>query len=111
MLGGCLAGQNRYAEAEPLFHEALRLERKLLTNDDVRVAETLTALSSLMWKTRRLTEAERLDREALAMYQRLDTNQTPELATVLNNLGTVLRGTGIAWFDDVQLIKLADDSP
>jgi CHAT domain-containing protein/Tfp pilus assembly protein PilF len=88
--------RGRFAQAEPLFREALQMRRRLCGNQDhPAVAQSENNLAGLYLALGRYTDAEPLFRETLAMYRRLYPQQDhPSLAIGLNNLALVLHERG-----------------
>jgi hypothetical protein len=83
----------RYAEAEPLLHEALKRREGKLAPNDPKIATVLNNLASLLWVTNRLAEAEPLMRRALALDEAAYGPEHPKVARDLNNLAQLLKTT------------------
>jgi len=84
----------RYDEAEPLYHEAVRINRSLLGDEHPAVAQSINNLAVFLWRKGELQEAERLLREALAMNRELLGDDHPDVGSNLNNLALILRDQG-----------------
>jgi tetratricopeptide (TPR) repeat protein len=78
--------QGRYAEAEPLYLEAMEMCRRLLGPD---VASSLNNLAEFYRAQGRYEEAEPLYLEAMGIYKRLLGEEHPDIATSLNNLASL----------------------
>ena len=85
------------AEAEPIFRNALALNRKRNGSEDAGLSNPLNGLGEVLRKRGRFAEAEPLLRQALAL-QRKQTPQRPDklsgLVCTLSNLGAVLLNNG-----------------
>lgn len=86
--------RGKYAEAEPLYFQALEMRRKLLKNEHSEVADSLNNLALLYEAQGRYAEAEPLCLRALEMRKRLFKNQHPDVADSLNNLGLLYTNQG-----------------
>ncbi|WP_414756479.1 CHAT domain-containing protein, partial [Anabaena sp. CCY 9910] len=84
----------RYAEAEPLFHQALEMRKRLLGQEHPDVATSLNNLALLYNRQGRYAEAEPLFHQALEMRKRLLGQEHPDVATSLNNLAGLYWGQG-----------------
>jgi tetratricopeptide (TPR) repeat protein len=78
--------QGRYAEAEPLYRQALQLRRSLLGEEHPDVAESLNNLASLYSSQGRYAKAEPLWLQALELWRRPHREEHPDVAITLNNL-------------------------
>ena len=85
-----LTRKGQYAEAEPLYREALDLGRALGGNE-LRLANTLNSLADLLATLGRYDEAEPLCREALAIRRRKSPDH-PRVASALLVLGRIHLG-------------------
>ncbi|RMH24980.1 MAG: hypothetical protein D6693_09435 [Planctomycetota bacterium] len=98
-LAAALWWKGEYANAEPLYREALAMRRELFGPDSLEVADTTNHLAACLDRLDRDDEAERLYREALRI-RRAALAQTPgdrePIAASLNNLGTFLLSRGEA---------------
>jgi tetratricopeptide (TPR) repeat protein len=83
----------RYAEAEPLLRECLRLREAHGEPDSPGVATALNNLAELLHDTNRLAEAEPLFRRALTIYEHSYGPDHPGVATALDNLARLLYET------------------
>ncbi|MGP1382593.1 MAG: tetratricopeptide repeat protein [Thainema sp.] len=86
--------QGRYAQAEPLYVEALAMSKQLLGEQHPDVASSLNNLAGLYRSQGRYEEAEPLYVEALAMRKQLLGEQHPDVASSLNNLAGLYRSQG-----------------
>ena len=84
----------RYAEAEPLYHKALAIEKAALPESHPAIANSLNNLALLLHSTGRYDDAEPLHREALAIRKAALPVGHPAIATSLNNLAGLLDITG-----------------
>ncbi len=89
-----LKATGRYAEAEPLYREALAIRETVLGKAHPDYAESLNNLAGLLEATGRYAEAEPLFREAVAISDTVLGKAHPAYAISLNNLAGVLMGTG-----------------
>jgi tetratricopeptide (TPR) repeat protein len=86
--------QNRLAEAEPLYQEALAIRQAALPAGHPAIATGLANLAGLYQDQNRLAEAEPLYQEALAIYQAALPAGYPDIATSLNNLAVLYFNQG-----------------
>lgn len=89
-----LGAIGRYAEAEPLFREALEIGRASLGPRDPDVAATLNNFAELLRATGRLPEAEPLFRDALEIGRETLGSQHPNISSCLSNLAGLLKEMG-----------------
>jgi serine/threonine protein kinase/WD40 repeat protein len=85
-----LREDGKFAEAEPLFREALAIRRKLLGNQDRAVDNALSALAYVLRKEGKLIEAEAVYREELDMEKKLSGNEHVFVANSLVSLADLL---------------------
>ena len=84
-----------FAEAEPLFREALALRRKLSgAKNSQDVAQSIEGLALNLFDQGKFEEAVPLMREAVAMQRKLHDGPHPDLAEAINNLGWMLGEMG-----------------
>jgi tetratricopeptide (TPR) repeat protein len=76
----------RYAEAEPLAEEALRIRERVLGGEHPDTLTSVNSLARLYQRQGRYTEAEPLCQRALASRQRVLGGEHPETLTSINNL-------------------------
>ena len=79
-------GNGDYSAAEPLYREALALQRRLVGDEHPSVAMGLTHLGSLLIRKRAYDEAEPLLLEALTIQQKQLGAEHPDVATSLYTL-------------------------
>jgi serine/threonine-protein kinase len=79
-----------YDSAWPLLEQAVELHRKVLGNDDLRVAHEMQNLGNLLHDKGKLVDAERLFSQALDIQLRRKATNTLEYAMNLTNLASVL---------------------
>ena len=84
----------RYSEAEPLYVEALGMNKRLLGAEHPAVASSLNNLAGLYASQGRYSEAEPLYVEALGMNKRLLGAEHPAVASSLNNLAGLYASQG-----------------
>lgn len=94
--GVTLYQKNQYADAEPLFREALAIARRALPAEHPDVATCLNNLAGVLYLMGRTSEAEPLFREALATRRKVLPARHPAIAESLNNLATLLVAAGRA---------------
>ncbi len=87
--------QGRGADAEPLWKDALAMNRRLFKGDHPMVAASLNNLANLYWSQGKLADAEPLRKEGLGMIKRLVNDKDhPDVAVCLTNLGSLYRDQG-----------------
>jgi tetratricopeptide (TPR) repeat protein len=86
-----LETQNKLAEAELLFREALGIRRAAHDAGHPDIASTLNNLAMLMRAQNKFAEAEPLLREALAIWRMAFSAGHPNIATGLSNLALLLQ--------------------
>jgi tetratricopeptide (TPR) repeat protein len=85
-----LGRMGNFPGAEPLYREALALQKKLLSEKNSAVARSLEGLGlNLFDQGNNHDDAVALVREAVAMQRDLYSGPHPDLAEALNNLGFV----------------------
>lgn len=94
-LAGLYMPMQRYAEAESLMVAAVALQRRILGDNDPRVAQGIHNLASLYVETERPQLAEPLLQEAIKTAMQVYGPQHPELATYLDTLATLYRKAGV----------------
>ena len=90
-LGMLYKSQNRLAEAERLYLEAIDIVRKALPKDHPYLATGLNNLAGLYDSQNRLAEAERLYLEVTEIDRKALPKDHPDLARDLNNLAELYR--------------------
>ena len=85
--------QDHWAEAEPLYRQALSMSEKSYGPEHPEVATDLNNLAQLLQETNRLAEAEPLTRRALAIDEKSYGAEHPKVATVINNLASLMYAT------------------
>ena len=95
-------------EAEKYSRAGLAMTRKLLGNENLKVANALHHLANALATQYKLAEAEAMQREALAMYERLIGHERPEVAKALFDLAMILReGNRLAEAENINREALA----
>ena len=89
-----LQAQGKYDEAEPLFREALELDRGTMGSRHENTLTSVSNLASLLREKGDLTAAEPLSREALGLFRETLGNRHPSTLTSINNLGQLLQSKG-----------------
>jgi tetratricopeptide (TPR) repeat protein len=82
------------AEAEINFREALAMRKRLLGDEDVAVARSLSILACLLEVQGKLDQAETMHRESLAIHRKSNEANSTNVVVSLNRLGQVLRKQG-----------------
>ena len=85
-LAALYQSQGRYSEAEPLYLQALEIDRRSLPEDHPSLAIHLNNLAELYRSQGRYSEAEPLFLQALEIDRRSLPEDHPSLASHLNNL-------------------------
>jgi tetratricopeptide (TPR) repeat protein len=85
-LAGLYNAQKRYAEAKPLYLQALELRKRLLGTEHPDVALSLNNLAYLYYSQGRYTEAEPLYLQALEIAERQLGANHPNTSTICENL-------------------------
>lgn len=93
-LGRTLSEQYRDKEAEPLFREALHIQRALLGDNHPHIASELDRLAETLQSQRKFSEAEPLFQEALALNRRMLGADHPETGATQENYGRMLLFSG-----------------
>lgn len=109
MLGLLLTEQSRFAEAEPLYREALRLRRAALPAGHLDIAAGLNDLGELLRQEGQLDEAEAVYRESLQIFRASLPADHPTIARSLNNLAMLLRADSAAAGGRAALPRVAPD--
>ena len=91
--GYYLDDRARYAEAEPLYRQALAIDQSVSGLDHPYVATSLNNLAESLRITGRLGEAEPLHRQALGIWEKALGPGDPQVATGLSNLAQLLQAT------------------
>ena len=86
--------QGRYSEAEPLYLQAVEIDRRAIPEDHPSLAICLNNLGGLYQSQGRYSEAEPLYKQALKIDQRLFRGDHPSLATDFNNLAGLYQSQG-----------------
>ena len=107
-LGRILMFQKRYAEAEPIFREAMDIRQQRLPPDDLRSLLTQASLGRCLVGMGRSSEAEPLLSDALARaYPQLRANE-PAWISVADDLELVYESSGHGQrAEDVRKMKAA----
>ena len=88
-----LHAKGQYAEAEPLYKEALVTEERILGSDPPEIIPLLNALADLYHVQGRDREAEPVSRRALALGERMLPSKDLTVAATLNTLADIYRST------------------
>jgi CHAT domain-containing protein len=86
--------QGRYAEAEPLLQQSLKIKRKVLNEDHPDVALRLNNLAGLYHDQGRYAEAEPLYQQSLKIKRKVLNEDHPDVALSLNNLAMLYEKQG-----------------
>ena len=90
-MGYYLHDRAAYAEAEPLFQQALAIREKVLGPDHPGLATALYSLARLYVRQGRYAEAEPLFQQDRAITEKALGPDHPDLAATLSNLGQLYR--------------------
>jgi len=88
------ASQGSYSEAEPLYEQAIEIDKRSLPKDHPYLASSLNNLAGLYKSLGRYSEAEPLYEQAIEIDKRSLQQDHPDLATHLNNLAGLYRSLG-----------------
>jgi tetratricopeptide (TPR) repeat protein len=86
--------QGKYAQAQPLFEQALAIRRRLLTDDHPYTATSYNNLAVSLNAQGKLTSAQSYFEKPLRIQRRLLTDNHPATAGSYNNLGANLEAQG-----------------
>ncbi|MEP6515045.1 tetratricopeptide repeat protein [Microcoleus vaginatus] len=86
--------QGRYSEAEPLFLQAVEIDRRALPEDHPRLATHLNNLAGLYQSQGRYSEGEPLYLQVVEIDRRALPEDHPSLAIDLNNLAGLYQSQG-----------------
>ena len=89
-----LHDQGKYGEAEPLYREALELDRQTLGNRHQSTLDSINNLGALLQDKGDLTAAEPLYREALELDRGTLGSRHKNTLASINNLGVLLHNKG-----------------
>jgi tetratricopeptide (TPR) repeat protein len=84
----------RHADAEPLYREALEINRRVFPAGHPNIAVNLNNLALVLLAQRRPADAEPLFLEALDLYRRPARPDHTQIASVLHNLSSLYLGQG-----------------
>jgi CHAT domain-containing protein/tetratricopeptide (TPR) repeat protein len=93
-LAAVLGSQGGYTEAEPLYREALQLNREVLGPRHPQTLASIINLAAVLGSQGRYTEAEPLYREALQLHREILGPRNPNTLIGMNNLASVLESQG-----------------
>ena len=93
-LAGLYREQGKYAEAEPLYQRALKIDEKALGPDHPDVAIRLNNLAELYRAQGKYAAAEPLLQRALKIWEKALGPDHPDVAAILNNLAELYRDQG-----------------
>ena len=85
-----LIDQGKYADAEPLFEQALSIRRRLLTDDHPETAASYNNLASNFTDLGKSDQAQPLYQKALSIRRRLLTDIHPDTTASYNDLAVNL---------------------
>jgi tetratricopeptide (TPR) repeat protein len=88
--GRALQDQNRLADAERAFEQAMPFARSSGVNINSTSAQVLSGLASLYYREGKFPQAEKAIREAIAFKRKLYPNGHLDLARSLNNLANIV---------------------
>ncbi|MFM7887765.1 MAG: tetratricopeptide repeat protein, partial [Pseudanabaena sp.] len=88
-LAGLYSSQGKYAEAEPLYQQALALAQELLGDRHPHVAGSLFNLAALYYSTQRYSEALQSIQLAIQIYQQTIGNEHPTTQSALSWLQAI----------------------
>ncbi len=94
VMGGVYMSLRLYAQALPLFEEALEKRREIYGPEHAKVADSLNRLARCLWSLTRYREAEPRFREALALRRKLLGEDHESVAETLCELGDLRVETG-----------------
>ena len=89
-MGFFLNNQGRFAEAEPLYQEALAVYRHALPEGHPDIAQSLNNLAGLYYGQGRFAEAEPLFQEAVGILQQALGDDHPNTKVVIKNFARFL---------------------
>ena len=90
-----LSTQGKLDEAEPLYKEALAIDKKVFGDEHPQVALALNNLAVLLEEGfGNYEESYKLKKEALAIWKKVHGDEHPLVATGLNNLAELLSDQG-----------------
>jgi tetratricopeptide (TPR) repeat protein len=92
--GFYLHQRGQYAEAEPLYQQALTIREKMCGQEHPDTAESLSKLAWLFREQGKYAKAERLDQRALDIREKVLGPEHSEAATSLNNLASIYYDQG-----------------
>jgi tetratricopeptide (TPR) repeat protein/CHAT domain-containing protein len=94
ILASLLYQSGSLAEAEPLFREAIEINREVIGENQPQFAENLNNLAVLCYRIGKVDEAESLYRQALEIRRATVGEGSPAFAATLNNLAKLYEGRG-----------------
>ena len=92
--GNGLQRADRFADAEPLFREALALSTRFSGPNSLNVASADIGLGFSLTMLGKYSEAEALDRDALRIYRSMFDDKNAMVVMARDHLGDALRGQG-----------------
>jgi tetratricopeptide (TPR) repeat protein len=87
--------QERFAQAQPLYTQALNLRRRLFGNEHPDVAQSLNNLGAFYLVIGNYSEAKNNFEAALNIWEKLVGSEHPQVAITLNNIAEVCREQGL----------------
>jgi CHAT domain-containing protein/Tfp pilus assembly protein PilF len=91
MLAKIYIDQGRLVDAEPLFKEALEINKRVYKTDHSEISSSLNNLAYLYYYQGRYSDAERIWLESLEMDRRIYKGDNLSISFVLNNLGNLYK--------------------
>jgi tetratricopeptide (TPR) repeat protein len=92
--GNALQRADRFADAEPLFREALELATRFSGPNSLNVAGADIGLGFTLTMLGKYTEAEAFDRDAIRIYRSMFDDKNAMVVMARDHLGDALRGEG-----------------
>ena len=92
--GAFYHSQGKYAEAEPLYLEALEIRERTLGPDSPIVASSLNNVATLYQTQGKYAEAEPLYKRSLAINEKAAGPVHPQVAVGVNNLASLYQAEG-----------------
>lgn len=94
ILGSIRRMNNRFADAEEYYRQAIAILEKAGTSGEKDLAETYVNLNDVLSETNQLAEAKLYGKKAFQLTRRIFGPQSDRTITALNNLGMTLKALG-----------------